>query len=133
MAFSTALVSSGLSGFVFGSKRAILNAIFYLVRSGCAWRMLPNDLPLWSAVLQQIWRWVRAGCFEAMAHDLRVLVRVATGTTRNWDELQALVQKQTGRTLQPIREWGGPERFRPLLDAFDGFVAQQQGFIGKKA
>ncbi len=67
-------------------KRAILNVIFYVVRSGCSWRMLPgemppwrmlpNDLPPWTAVRQQALRWMRAGCFEAMAQDLRAVVRL---------------------------------------------------------
>jgi len=38
--------------------------------------MLPNDLPPWAAVQQQTQRWLRAGCFEAMAHDLRLLLRL---------------------------------------------------------
>ncbi len=39
--------------------------------------MLPNDLPPWEAVYQQIRRWLQAGCFEAMASDLRSIIRVA--------------------------------------------------------
>jgi transposase len=41
--------------------------------------MLPNDLPPWSAVYQQAQRWFNAKCFETMAHDLRELIRVASG------------------------------------------------------
>lgn len=58
------------------SLRAVFNALRYLVRSGCGWRMLPNDLPPWSAVHQQSQRWIEAGCFEAMVHDLREILRV---------------------------------------------------------
>ena len=36
--------------------------------------MMPNDLPPWPAVFQQMPRWMRAGCFEALVHDLRVLL-----------------------------------------------------------
>jgi transposase len=59
--------------------RAVFNALRYLVRSGCEWRMLPNDLPPWAAVHQQTQRWIKAGCFEALAHDLREVLRVAAG------------------------------------------------------
>ena len=38
-------------------KRAILNAIFYGVRSGCPWRMLPNELPPWRIVCYCFMRW----------------------------------------------------------------------------
>lgn len=61
------------------SLRAVFNALRYLVRSGCEWRMLPNDLPPWPAVHQQTQRWIKAGCFEALAHDLREVLRVAAG------------------------------------------------------
>jgi transposase len=36
---------------------------------------MPNDLPPWEAVYQQSQRWLRAGCFEAIVHDLRALLR----------------------------------------------------------
>ncbi|MFO1234379.1 MAG: IS5 family transposase [Rivihabitans pingtungensis] len=55
------------------SLREVFNAVRYVVRCGCPWRMLPNDLPPWSLVYQQMQRWLKAGCFEEMVHDLRVL------------------------------------------------------------
>jgi transposase len=61
------------------SLRELFNALRYLVRSGCEWRMLPNDLPPWAAVHQQTQRWLKAGRFEALAHDLREVLRVAAG------------------------------------------------------
>ena len=61
------------------SLRAVFNALRYLVRTGCGWRMLPNDLPPWPAVHQQAQRWFKAGCFEALAHDLRAILRVGAG------------------------------------------------------
>lgn len=57
--------------------RELFNALRYFVRAGCPWRMLPHDLPPWSAVHQQTMRWIKAGCFEAMAHDLRAILRIA--------------------------------------------------------
>ena len=56
--------------------RDVFNAVRWLVRSGAPWRLLPNDLPPWPAVFQQTQRWRRAGCFEAVVHDLRVILRV---------------------------------------------------------
>jgi transposase len=43
--------------------------------------MLPHDLPPWAAVYQQTQRWRRAGVFEAVVHDLRVVLRLAEGRT----------------------------------------------------
>ncbi len=59
--------------------RAVFNAVRYMVRSGCGWRMLPNDLPPWPVVHQQTQRWIKAERFELMAHDLREVLRVAAG------------------------------------------------------
>ena len=59
--------------------REVFNALRYLVRSGAPWRMLPNDLPPWEIVYQQTHRWLRAGVFEAMAQDLRALLRECAG------------------------------------------------------
>jgi transposase len=41
--------------------------------------MLPHDLPPWEAVYQQTRRWLAAGVFEAMVHDLRTVLRLASG------------------------------------------------------
>jgi transposase len=59
--------------------RDVLDALRWLVRSGAPWRYLPGDFPPWAAVYQQTMRWLAAGCFEAMVHDLRELVRIAAG------------------------------------------------------
>jgi len=59
--------------------REIFNGLRWVVRAGASWRMLPHDLPPWEAVYQQTQRWIQAGGFESMTHDLRVLLRVAAG------------------------------------------------------
>lgn len=59
--------------------REVFNGLRWVVRAGAPWRMMPNDLPPWSVVYQQAQRWLRAGVFEAMAHDLRELLRLAQG------------------------------------------------------
>ena len=59
--------------------REVDDALRWIVRTGAPWRYLPGDLPPWPAVYQQARRWLDAGCFEAMAHDLRELLRWAAG------------------------------------------------------
>jgi transposase len=44
-----------------------------------SWRMMPHDLPPWHAVYQQTQRWLAAGCFAAIVHDLRAILRLAEG------------------------------------------------------
>jgi transposase len=59
--------------------REVLNGLRYVVKTGAPWRWMPNDLPPWPAVYQQSQRWLRAGVFEAIVHDLRALLRLAAG------------------------------------------------------
>ena len=57
--------------------REVFNGLRYAVRSGVPWRWLPGDLPPWYTVYQQAQRWIAAGVFEAMVHDLRTILRLA--------------------------------------------------------
>ena len=61
------------------SLRAVFNALRWMVRTGASWRMMPHDFPPWTAVYQQTQRWVKAGVFEALVHDLCTVLRVAQG------------------------------------------------------
>jgi transposase len=81
--------------------RELFNGLRWLVRTGSPWRMIPHDLPPWHAVYEQSMRWFDAGCFEAMVHDLRVLLRLAHG--RNAEPTATILD---GRTLQSTPESG---------------------------
>ena len=61
------------------SKRELLNAIFYQARAGCAWPLLPHDLPPWRTVYQQFEAWREAGTWERLLAGLRREVRQAAG------------------------------------------------------
>jgi putative transposase len=63
-------------------KREILNAIFYVLRSGCSWRMLPHDLPPWRIVYHYFRQWRLDGTWQVMHDLLRGDVRVAAGKHR---------------------------------------------------
>src|SRR5918912_3852405 len=81
--------------------RKVFDALRWIVRAGAPWRMMPNDLPPWETVYQQTQRWLRAGVFEALVHDLRELLRVAAG--RNARPSAAIFDS---RTLQSSPESG---------------------------
>jgi putative transposase len=63
-------------------KREILNGIFYVLRSGCAWRLLPHDLPPWQSVYHYFWLWRQDGTWQHIHDMLRGDVRVAAGRHR---------------------------------------------------
>jgi transposase len=81
--------------------REVFNELRWIVRTGAQWRMMPHDLPAWSIVYQQIQRWLKAGSFEAIAHDLRAVLRLAKG--RNAEPNAAIFDS---RTLQSTPESG---------------------------
>jgi transposase len=56
-----------------------LNGLRGIVRAGAAWRMRPHVLPPWYTGYQQSQRWLKAGVFEAIVHDLRAMLRLAQG------------------------------------------------------
>ena len=88
------------------SLRELFNGLRWFIRAGCPWRMMPNDLPPWSAVQQQTQRWIRAGCFENMVEDLRLLLRLQAGRT---DVPSAAILDS--RTLQSTPESGARAGF----------------------
>lgn len=57
--------------------REVFNGLRYILRAGCAWRLLPENLPPWNVVYRQTQRWIEAGVFEDLVHDLRQMLRVA--------------------------------------------------------
>jgi Transposase and inactivated derivatives len=57
----------------------MLNAIFAIVRSGCAWRMRPDDMPPWQTVSHSVRFWQRDGTWVRIHAALRTDVRVAAG------------------------------------------------------
>ena len=59
--------------------REVFNGLRYIVKTGALWRWMPHDLPPWAAVYQQAQRWLAAGCFDALAEDLRGVLRLAAG------------------------------------------------------
>ena len=73
----------------------------YVVWTGCPWRGLPHDLPPWEVVYQQSQRWIKAGVFEAMCHELRGLVRLTQGCAP-----QPTTAILDGRTVQSTPESG---------------------------
>jgi transposase len=81
--------------------REVFNGLRYIIRTGCQWRLMPADLPPWHTVYQQTQRWIKAGVFEAMVHDLRAVLRVAAG--RNEQPSAAILD---ARTVQSTPESG---------------------------
>jgi transposase len=82
--------------------RDVFDALRYVVKTGCQWDYLPHDFPPWAAVYQQARRWIAAGVFEEITHDLRMILRMVEGR-----EAQPTASVLDARTLQSTPESGG--------------------------
>ncbi len=78
--------------------REILNAIFYLVRAGCTWRLLPHDFPPWQTVYHYFRLWRKDGTWERINTALREEVRVAAG--RDPEPSAAILDSQSVKTTE---------------------------------
>ena len=78
------------------SPRAILNAIFYVIRTGCQRRAVPHDLPPWATAYHYWWVWRKAGLWEQLNTRLREHVRVALG--RDAQPSAGIIDSQSVKT-----------------------------------
>ena len=93
-------------------KRAILNAIFYVVRGGIAWRLLPHDLPPWRIVYYYFMIWRREGLWQKIHDTLRDRVRLQSGKKKprplrssTHRALKYLTTEECAATMQARRSW----------------------------
>jgi putative transposase len=80
------------------SRREIINAIRYVLRTGCAWRLLPHDLPPWQLAYHYFWAWRLQGTWQQIHDALHIRVRQAAG--REPTPSAAIIDSQSVQTTQ---------------------------------
>jgi putative transposase len=85
-------------------RREILNAILYIARTGCQWRLLPHDLPKWKTVYTYFVQWHDAGVFEMINARLRVQVRLEAG--RNPEPTAGIIDSQSVKIVANLGSSG---------------------------
>src|SRR5215218_7520804 len=78
------------------SPREILNAVFYLLKSGCPWRLLPRDFPPWKTVYHWFRKWRIDGTFERL--NLALRERLRARLRRNPEPSAGIVDSQSAKT-----------------------------------
>ena len=85
-------------------RREILNAILYVARTGCQWRLLPHDLPKWQTAYTYFVQWHEAGVFEAVNVHLRTCVRLEAG--RNPEPTAGIIDSQSVKIVANLGSSG---------------------------
>jgi putative transposase len=80
------------------SLREVVNAIRYVLRTGCSWRSLPHDFPCWQTVYGYFRRWRREGLWQRIHEDLRPRVRRRAG--REATPSAAILDSQSVKTTE---------------------------------
>ena len=83
------------------ADRLVLDSVFYVLRSGCQWRMLPRDLMPWDAAHRWFTKWRRDGTWDRVHDELRRQVRIGAG--RDPEPSAAVIDAQSIKTRRGRR------------------------------
>jgi len=115
-------------------RREIVNAILYVLRSGCPWRLVPHDLPAWGTVYWYFRRWRDGGVWDQVLAALRMEVRTKQG--RHPEPSAAIIDSQSIKTSAvrgPEKGYdAGKKNLGPQTPRAGGYAGQPLGGQGDR-
>ena len=100
------------------TRRSVVEAILYIVRSGCGWRMMPHDLPPWRLCYYYFMTWRKEGLWQKIHDQLRDAVRLKSGNKKprplrssTLRALKYLTTEECAASMQARRSWDASDIF----------------------
>lgn len=108
-------------------RREVLNAIFYVNRTGCQWRPLPHDFPNWKSVYTVFWRWRKAGLWQQIHDALREQVRTQAGKKKS--PTAAILDSQSVKTTEVADQERGYDGAKKVTGRKRHIIADTMGLL----
>lgn len=85
-------------------KRILMNAVLYVIRSGCQWRLLPQDFPNWKTVYTFYRRMCISNIWDNILKELVIRTRAQSG--KDWEPTFCIIDSQSIKTMGAVQEKG---------------------------